>query len=256
MNTIRIYTGFAIFAIFLLCCLLVVSCSEDNPTGTVNDFTQIAFIYQPDSNHKNEVDFKTFLGGRGYAFTEIAMENITITDFSPYELIIIDSWIGSGDDWGSVIQGNTIINTELPVLGIGFGGARFFNELGLSIGWDNGQYFPDSTSQSVLNTQSCIADGRININHEIFTSPNAISIIEDTLMDVYHHTAIIGIDRDNGLADTVTYFGRRPGFGTQYSLIMEGSKFFLWGYTNSPGSMNPGGRDLFVNIVEYLAIEK
>ncbi len=235
--------------------LIVVACSEDNGTGSSEEFTRIAFVYQPAATHQNQIDFKTFLVGRGYVVQEFTMDQILTADFSSYHLIIIDSWIGAGDDWGSIAQGNALLNSNLPILGLGFGGARFFGEIGLTIGWDNGDYFPDSSinSTSILNTQVTIADGRIHADDAVFTTPDLISITQDTLISVYHHSGVIAIDRENNLADSVKFYGRRPEFATQYTLISEGGRYFLWGFTNSPGSMTENGKNFFVNVVEYMA---
>ncbi len=239
--------------LFVLLSLIIVSaCAEKNGTSSPEDFSKIAFIYQPGATHKDQTDFMTFLTGRGYVFQAFTMDQVASADFSQYDLIIIDSWIGSGSDWGSVVQGNAIINSNLPVLGLGFGGARFFGEIGLTIGWDNGDYFPDSSSTSILNTQVTIADGRIHTDSSVFKTPDQIEFTQDTLIAVYYNSGIIGIDRDQGLADSVLYYGRRPEYPTQYALISEGRRYFLWGFTNASGSMTENGKNFFVNVIEYM----
>lgn len=239
--------------IIALSALLIISaCSEDEGTSSSEDFTKIAFVYQPADTHRNQIDFKNFLGGRGYAVQEFTMDEILAADFSIYDLIIIDSWIGEDEDWGSIAQGNVLLNSNLPILGLGFGGARFFGEIGLSISWDNGEIFPDSNSTSILTTQATIADGRIHTDDAVFTTPDLISITQDTLISVYFQSAVIGIDRENNLADTVTFYGRRPEFATQYTLMAEGSRYFLWGFTNSPASMTDNGRNFFINVIEFM----
>lgn len=240
--------------LFALSVILIISaCSEDDGPGpTTEDFTKIAFIYQPADTHQNQTDFGTFLGGRGYVVQGITMDQIITTDFSIFDLIIIDSWIGSGDDWGSIAQGNALLNSGLPILGLGFGGARFFGEVGLSISWDNGEYFSDSMSTSYLTTQVSTADGRIHTDNIVYTAPTQISITQDTVISIYHHSAVIVIDRENNLADSVAFYGRRPDYPTQYPLMSEGGRYFLWGFTNSPSSMTENGRNFFVNVIEFV----
>ncbi len=238
--------------IVLLSLMILSACAEKNGTSSQEDFTKIAFIYQPSATHKDQTDIMTFLTGRGYVFQAFTMDQVATADFSQYHLIIIDSWIGSGSDWGSVVQGNAILNSGLPVLGLGFGGARFFGEIGLTIGWDNGDYFSDTTSTSYLTTQITTADGRIHTDAAIFTTPDEITITQDTVIEVYHHSGIIVIDRDAGLSDSVSYFGRRPDYPTQYPLLGEGRRYFLWGFTNAPGSMTENGKNFFVNVIEYM----
>jgi hypothetical protein len=200
----------------------------------------IAYIFE--NNKQNGVEFRYFLEESNY-FTEIININAVVaTDLSGYELIIIDSDSGYGLNWGTQQIVDVLIGSNGPFIGLGEGGARFFQNVGISINLGNSDTYKEDFSIYVVAP-----------THPVFTGPEIIEIpaninIVQLCSDL--HTFTTGI-RESSINPSAIRFGYSEKKATHYPLIQEG-RFILWGYNNTPLSMTNNGKKLFFNIVNHL----
>lgn len=208
----------------------------------------IAYIFE--NNKQNGVEFRYFLEESNY-FTEIININVVMnTDLSDYELIIIDSDSGSGYNWGTQQIVDVLKGSNKPIIGLGEGGARFFQSVGISINWANSMLFNDLSIYVV------------DPAHPVFTEPETVEIsLTTNIIQLYSDpdTMTIGVYANN-LTSSVTRLGYSESNENHYPLVQEG-RFLLWGfythyihtpYSHTPRSMTNNGKKLFSNIVYYL----
>ncbi len=172
------------------------------------------------------------------------MTDVSSTSFALYDLIIIDSRTGIGVGWGDSASIAQITDSGKPVLGLGFGGTGLFEEMGLSINWSNAWTDVDSTSTSIASTYIHAVD----TSSTLYKSPNVIPIQSDLNIKIYDHSGHKG-EHAPSLSDSAVLIGREPTDADHYSLVREGERCWLWGFTGSPGSMTQIGKDLFINFV-------
>ncbi|MBN2227007.1 MAG: hypothetical protein JW763_06550 [candidate division Zixibacteria bacterium] len=239
-------------ALMFAAALILTGCEDDNAVEPYEPLPQVAFVYQPETNYNTPLQFETMLESHGYITTLVEMDSIVTTDFTLFDLTIIDSKIGSGDNWGASSQVTRIMSANKPILGIGFGGARFFGENLLAIGWDNGEPFLDTTSTSFLNTDVSVDDIKIHLTDTLFYLPNAITRTNDSIIEVYNYTGTIVIEPPSPAPDSMKYYGRQPNYSNRYAILQEGPRYLLWGFTNGPNAMTTTGQSLFLNVVDRL----
>jgi len=246
----------------LIFLLVMINCgSEDNPAGSINPGNgNIAYIYQPREGYTTPDQFESFLEGRGYPTDLIPVEDIIPDNFSEfvlpdYSLIIIDSDIGDQNEWGDSVRVALIKLCDRPVLGLGFGGIRLFTEMSLFVNWYNCAEFsrnsdPFHTELSVDNTNP--DNEIIDTTAVIFTTPNDIRFVGDSLIDLHRNAALIAFDYTTpDLPDSLVFYGRQPNSNVYYSLVREG-KYMMWGFAASPEEMRDSGLNFFENVVSYL----
>jgi hypothetical protein len=134
-----------------------------------------------------------------------------------------------------------------PIIGLGTGGAALFQELGLSINFGNSWMTADTTSTTAANTEIHVVDSSM----AVFKTPNEITIPSDSNLQIYTKSGHIA-EYFPSLSDSVVCIGREPTDTNHYSFLQEGVKYWLWGFTASPGNMTQAGKDLFVNLVSSI----
>jgi len=202
----------------------------------------IAIIYKENSTDANS--FMSLLLEYGSGVNLIEIDNVASTDFSNYNLIIVTSNTSFGNDWGTLQAVDNIKNSGKLVLGLGAGGAGFFEEYGLSINWGNSWYGTSSTSSQ--NTSIYC----FNTTHQVFESPTNIIIPSDNIIQLYSESGHVG-EYAPVLNQGVLLIGREPTDANHYSIVSE-NNHWLWGFTNSPADMTQTGKYLFLNIVSYM----
>jgi len=139
------------------------------------------------------------------------------------------------DDSANKERFNAILGTSKPILGLGAGGDNFIYEYGFTEEQQGQQSHHDAEngrvcilikSSNILGSPNKIPKGTINLYNS--TKVNNFKVIND--LDV------IGIG---------------PDF-VDYSPIFQKDKFF-WGFSGSPNDMTKVGKDLFINVVYFMA---
>ena len=118
-----------------LICLALVGC-EDTGTDGDDDRSHLAYIYS--SGGSWAADYDQFLRDRGFRVSLVEMASIPTTDLSAFDLLVVDSRTGYQGTWGTTEALTAIEAGAKPILGLGFGGASLFQELGVSISWQHG----------------------------------------------------------------------------------------------------------------------
>ena len=237
MNRFRIVTIATIVLVFSWVLVL------PSQVGAGVSAYSVAFIYA--SNISQAQDFQNFLISYGITVDLVANSSAGTQNYSTFNLIIIGNDTGTppppNEEWLPVNAVSAINGSGKPILGIGAGGSIFFDSLKLPIGWEEGWINPDNETSVVNDTST------------IFTYPISITIPADGIIQLYDSN-VWGMDIyvPNPIAG-VTLLGQEVGVDSpHYPLIMNGSRYFLWGFSGSPSNMTQTGKNLFANVVSYL----
>jgi parallel beta-helix repeat protein len=194
--------------------------------------------------HSNNVEaaesFQYLLVAYGCSTTLVGLDEIPATALESYDLIIVGDDTGSMSHWGEVEFVDAIESSGKPVIGLGEGGYAFFGQLGLSIGWPNGMH--DSHNSIYA----------IDPNHSIFTTPYAIDVPEDLVLQLYTESDYVIIYL-YPVPETVSVIGRDADRIGYYPLALEHNRYLFWGFSALPQSMTEVGKRLFVNLVIWSA---
>jgi len=233
-------------SVFILSVLLFYSCGfiegivppAKEPFGRSRG--NIAFIIE--TNGQNGDEYRYFLEESNYPTEIIKISDIVNTNFSDYELIIIDSDSGFEYNWGTQQIVDVLIGSNKPIIGLGKGGARFFQYVGISINLGNSDTYKDDLSIHVVDP-----------THPVFIGPEAVEI--PTNVNIIQlcsnlQKEITGV-RESSITPSAIRLGYSQNKVTHYPLIQE-DRYLLWGYNNTPLSMTNNGKKLFFNIVYYL----
>jgi hypothetical protein len=220
---------------------LISSCKKSESGVTSEPLSKIAIIYKEIST--DAASFKTLLETRNATVELVEISDVAITDFSSFSLIIIDSNTGYIYDWGTTEAVTNITNSGKLVLGLGFGGASFFENFGLSINWGHGWTNSDQNGTDVDNTSIYCVDTDLSI----FTTPIKITIPTTNLLQLYNNSGYIA-EYQPSVGEGVVMVGRQADNDTHYPLVSENGHW-LWGFTNSTESMTQEGKDLFINVI-------
>jgi hypothetical protein len=156
-----------------------------------------------------------------------------------YSLIVIGPETGNGAEWGTEDAAVAIINSEVPVLGVGDGGYAFFGQFGFGIGYPNGGH---STGTSIAWTNGSDAvwfrpyDIALPVGLlALYTAPNPRV---DILIEMAPGATVLG------------YYDADPAYA---NLLVDGELYELWGFNAGPEAMTDTGRELFVNAAHRIA---
>ena len=173
-----------------------------------------------------------------------------IFPMSIFDVIVIGDDTYNGSRWagGDAARVAAIAFSGANVLGIGAGGAAYFDGLSLGIGLSNSN---PSQQRDVL----CWAP-----TSEVFTKPNDFGAGLGELFRLYQDPDWVLSPNLPGPAVTgQTRYGSRDATGNFFPLVEEISTpggapiiNFLWGYQAAPWNMRGDGDKLFENAVTYL----
>jgi len=210
------------------------------PTETSGPVRNLVYIYLTDAGEAK--DYQTLLQAHGFKVDMLPEDAIPTTDFSNYQAILVGPQTGSGNIWGDTggSQFNGLINSGLPILGIGEGGYAFFGKASLAIGWDHGATGNGKELQVV------------DPSNQLWSYPSQVPIPVDRILEIYTNNSPLVVINVPIPIQNVSTFGRNPSDANQYLLLREQVKYILWGFNNGPKDMTPTGQQLFINVVESL----
>jgi hypothetical protein len=209
---------------------------------------RIAYIYKSDLALANT--FKTFLESNNFKVNVIKSNNVASTDYSPYRLIIIGSDTGNPGSWTTGPWGDPagseagyIDTFNKPIIGIGKGGSLFFEARNLYIGYGN------CWTSSAGNTSIHVE----NTSNRIWTTPNSISIPGSQNLMVYDNNSPFQATYLPGPISGIVTLGSQVDDTEHFPIIMQNSKYLLWGFVNGPSNMSGKGKKVFLNAINMLS---
>lgn len=216
-------------------------------TLTAQAQRRVAYIYSSDSSTAN--DYRSFLQSQGYVVDLVPMGSIFGTNFAPYKAILIGPETGNNISeyqtapWGdaSETQAQYVSAAGKPVVGLGRGGSLYFQALGLFITW--GQSWTGNTNDIYV----------VDPAAAYWNIPNSISIPADLIIKLYDaNSPFVAVYLPGPIAQVST-IGRQYDNNDHFPIIMESSRFLLWGFDVGPSGMSTKGQRVFLNILWNLA---
>jgi uncharacterized repeat protein (TIGR01451 family) len=218
--------------------------SMPEPSAALAAPTQVAYVYNADTAAAGS--FKTLLEQRGFAVDLVPLTAINGGyDFGPDQAIIIADDTAGPNGWDVSLAG-ILIGLNKYMVGLGNGGASFFDVFQMAIGKSNGQSGSGGDATAV------------NPGDAVWSSPNPIALPADATPKLYERETPLLEIFDRGLGSDVTRIGRRidaqklvtfPLIAQRLQGRLSSQCNLLWGFRGTPATMTPTGRDLFENLL-------
>ena len=239
--------------LFGLLCLLssvnLSSCgSSSNPAAASSSGPSgPAVLYILNNDTTSSGNFQSFLNGHGYNCKVVTYSAAVSETMANYSIILIGQDTYSGGSWlGSAGLVNLIKNSNKPVVGIGYGGANFFDAAGYS-----GIVALASTSGDPVS----LVNGSIDVANAYWQTPNAVTSSANVTL---YSTGISCIEWHYSSAPAhCKLLGAEPANAGNYSLLDEDTGhtvYFEWGYTYDPTVMTSTGQNLFLNVMSHIQV--
>jgi uncharacterized repeat protein (TIGR01451 family) len=217
---------------------------------------KVAYVYNNDTAARDS--FKNELELRGFAVTPITLTEAGADidpNFSQYAIIIIGhdtsgfptaGWLGNG------LARDRIVRADKYTIGIGFGGALYFDTLKLDIGFSSGVTGLSAGVQAV------------NPGDSLWSSPHVLPLAADGALRLYGGEVGGRFAQPDDL-NGVTLIGQvqidqqtlaYPIAAENITGQTGGTCFLLWGHRGSPTFMTPAGRNLFENLLRKEACDE
>jgi hypothetical protein len=211
-------------------------------TQTAGAGTRVAYVYSTDFNTARDYQALLQGDGNGFLIDLVAQDAILSTNFDPYRAILVGPETGREDRWGDQDgrQLNHLVDTGLPILGLGEGGFTFFALSNVGTGWND-----RSTSET-----SGVAV--VDPNSPVWSNPNRLDAHVDQTIALYTaNTPAVALTVDAPSVD-LTLIGRLPDQPNLYPIVRQNTLYLLWGYNGGPAVMTPTGKQLFENVLRFL----
>jgi len=211
---------------------------EFGPSAGENNLYKIAFIHADHATLDLANSYKTLLDANNCPATIINNSAIAATDFSQYDLILLEPhWFGQWVNAQSDID--KLNNSGKPILGLGRGGGRFFGFLNLEIGR---LHYAEGSQTNIYV---------VDPSQSLYSTPTPITIPGNQILQLYTTATNVWVTGQSWDTD-ITLIGRDADNQNNYSIIQQAQRYVLWGYNNSPQDMTQIGKDLFVNLINYM----
>ena len=214
--------------------------AKSNPASPSSSATSVVYLYESDTTAAG--NFQTLLDANGYSVTEVAMTDAGSLNFNSYGVIVISTDSASNSPWGTTAVVNAIKSSNKPVLGLGAGGAYFFDTAGdSSIGWNHAAGTAGISVEAVTPSSS------------IWSSPNAIST--SGAVTIYSTTSSGEEEQYTAPGSGTTLVAYNPSDTSYYPLASYtsgGTTYFYWGFYSDPSTMSTTGKNLFINVMKSL----
>jgi hypothetical protein len=200
-----------------------------------------ALIYNTDSN--TTLAFKALLDGNGFATSLISLNNLANAGLAGFDLILIGHDTAASNnpyEWAGTNSDREKIKTSgKPIVGLGGGGAAFFQELNLSIRF--GQTWNSSGTQVAP----------IENDRPYWSIPYVIPIVNGAVSIYSNSSSFLSVYLPTPKSEILP-IGRQVNDSTHYPIIAEAGRYLLWGFYNGPSAMTTAGKELFANLLWYL----
>lgn len=200
--------------------------------------TQAGFsaLYIYDTDADLAASFKTLLDAQGFPTTLVALEALSEVALNPFSVILIGSDTGAHYTWGGTAEAAKRLKAcRKPILGLGDGGASFFEVIGLDIGYGSTMYISGVTGVAAADTA-----------HPIWNTPYRIPLSEGHASVYTQAVEGLGVSLPQPLPGVLP-LGRDVQWVNHYLLAEEDARYALWGFIGGPSLMTYSGKDLLVN---------
>ncbi len=188
-------------------------------------------------------DYQEFLQPHGYQVELKPLDSIPSTDLNQYRVILIAPETGQDGNWGDAngTWANKIVNSNLPVIGLGEGGFNLFGKTNMPIGYPNGI---GSSSKDIFV---------LNPNDLLWKTPNPIPIPGNKVIQVYNNDVdTIMSNLQPPFPANILAYVQWPENVNQFSIIRQDGRMVLWGFRETPKELTPSGASLLLNFLAEL----
>ena len=203
-------------------------------TNAVLVSPRAAYIYNTDLTTARA--FQSLLGANGWPVDLIPLSQVAATSFAGYTKILIshDTQTAASGSWGDAAgtQAAALASTGLPIIGLGYGGAHFFERIGIHIGWNVNAEGTDPIAVAV------------NSADPIW---NAITLGSGGAVTLYNGTAPWTGLFSGDVVSGVTPIATSQAAPSYSPITREDPRYLEWGYTLGPTAMTTSGQRLFLN---------
>ncbi|MEM7032729.1 MAG: S8 family serine peptidase, partial [Chloroflexota bacterium] len=201
-------------------------------TNTVNDNhlgLKVAYLYQTDTDGAQA--YYDLLTAANVSLHRHTLTNLNMYDFSSCDAIIVSADSGS---WSDVARRQAVLDTQLPIVGLGSGGLNLFQA---------GNLVSAPTGQSDVTTILAVARGQ-----QAYQQPTSINLDASDMVALYMTvTTAQWLSLDAPLPTGVE-IGQIPQT-THFPIVQLQDQHMLWGFSGDPTIMTQAGKDLFVNLL-------
>jgi hypothetical protein len=207
--------------------------------------TQISFkaLYVYDTDADTAASYKAFLEARGFSTTQVTLEALPEVGLSAYDVILMGYDTGGYSEWfGTAEDAKRLKAAGKPILGLGEGGALFFQVIGQYIGYNHTMFISNVTQVIAADP----ADFVWNKPYHINLSEGRVGVFMEAVQGIatYLPEQVPG----------VLQVGRDVQWLSHYLVAKEKGSYLLWGFNAGPSLMTYAGKDLFINNLWNLVV--
>jgi hypothetical protein len=201
-------------------------------------------IYLWENDSETALDVARLLESNDWLVDRVHLRAVPAHDLRRYALAIIGPETGYHGTFHAPDIGGLLLQYPLPVLGMGEGGAAFFAQADLRIGWPQTWY---STNHEVYAVISSARYWQLPYAIDLPAVAPIAKLYPEALTELGVYVPEPG--------SSLELIAREVKDQRHYSVIRENRRersFILWGYNAGPRAMTPSGQELFVNVAQSL----
>ena len=174
----------------------------------------------------------------------VHLRAVPTIDLRNYALVIIGPETGERGDFHAPDVAGLLLQYPLPVLGMGEGGAAFFELADLRIGWSNTWY---SSNNEIFAVAPSARYWQLPYAIDLGATAPLVKLYPGPLTELG-----VYVPEPGGSLELIA---REVKDQHHYPVIRENRRersFLLWGYNAGPSAMTKSGQALFVNVAQSL----
>lgn len=201
-------------------------------------------LYLWETDSEVALDVARLLEQNGWLVDRVHLRDVPALDLRRYALAIIGPETGYHGEFHAPDIAGLLLQHPLPVLGMGEGGAAFFTQADLHIGWMDTWY---SSSHEVF---------AVAPSSRYWHLPHAVDLAAVAPVAKLYPESLteLGVYVPEPLG-SLELIAREVTDQEHYPVIRENRRersFILWGYNAGPNQMTESGQELFVNLTYAL----
>lgn len=201
-------------------------------------------LYLWEDDMETALDVARLLEANDWLVDRVHLRDVPALDLRTYALLIIGPETGHRGEFHAPDIGGLLLQYPLPVLGMGEGGAAFFEMADLRISWGNTWY---SSNHEVFAVTPGSRYWQLPYAVELGATAPLAKLYPEPLPELGVYMPEPG--------GSIELIAREVKDQQHYSVIRENRRersFILWGYNAGPSMMTESGQELFVNVAQSL----